>query len=186
MVSFGALWLPIVLSAVAVFIVSSVVHMVLKYHASDYVRLPDEDAIRAAIRAAKPEPRQYMFPHCDSMQELQTPEMKQKFIDGPVGILTIRPSGEWSMGPSLAQWFGFSLVISALVAYAAAHALPAGTPYLGVFRVVGTIAWLGYAGASVPASIWMGRPWSVTAKEVFDGLLYGLVTAGMFGWLWPQ
>jgi hypothetical protein len=90
------------------------------------------------------------------------------------------------MGPSLAQWFVFSLVISALIAYAAAHALEPGTPYLEVFRVVGTIAWLGYAGAAAPASIWMGRPWSITLKEVFDGLLYGLVTAGMFGWLWPR
>jgi hypothetical protein len=186
MVSFGALWLPIVLSAVAVFIVSSVVHMVLKYHASDYTPLPDEDAIRAAIRAAKPEPRQYIFPYCSSMQEMQSPEMKQKYIDGPVGILTIRPSGVWSMGPNLAQWFVFSLVISALVACAAAQSLEPGTPYLEVFRVVGTIAWLGYAGASAQASIWMGKPWSITLKEVFDGLLYGLVTAGMFGWLWPR
>lgn len=186
MVSLGALWLPIILSAAAVFIVSSVVHMVLKYHARDYVKLPNEDAIRAAIRSAKPEPRMYIFPYCSDMKELQTPEMKQKYVEGPVGVLMLRPAGEMSMGPSLAQWFAYALVVSALVAYVAAHAIPSGTPYLGVFRIVGAVAWLGYAGGQVPAAIWWGKPWSITLKEIFDGLLYGLVTAGVFGWLWPR
>jgi hypothetical protein len=186
MVSFGALWLPIILSAVAVFIVSSVVHMVIKYHASDYVKLPNEDAIRAAIRSAKAEARMYVFPYCSDMKEMQTPEMKQKYAEGPVGVLMLRPAGEMSMGPYLAQWFVYSLVVSALVAYVAAHAIPPGTPYLGVFRIVGTVAWLGYAGGQVPAAIWWGKPWSITLKEIFDGLLYGLVTAGVFGWLWPR
>jgi hypothetical protein len=186
MVSFAALWLPIVLSAVLVFVVSSILHMAFTYHSRDYVRLPNEDAVLAAIRAAKPETRQYVFPYASGMKEMGSPEMQRKLADGPVGVLTIKPSGPIRMGPALGQWFVFSLVISALVAYAAAHALPAGESYLKVFRVVGTIAWLAYAGGQIPSAIWMGKPWSIAAKDLFDGLLYGLVTAGTFGWLWPR
>jgi hypothetical protein len=181
-----ALWLPILLSAVLVFVVSFVLHAVLKYHASDYTKLPNEDAVRAAIRAASPAPRQYIIPYCARMQDMQTAEMKQKFAEGPVGVLTIKPSGAFSMTPSLAQWFIFSLVISCLAAYVASRTLAPGTDYLHVFRVVGTVAWLGYAGGQIPEAIWMGKPWSVAIKGVIDGLIYGLVTAGVFGWLWPR
>ena len=186
MVTLGALWQPIVLSAVLVFIVSSLIHMVLKYHASDYRALPNEDAIRAAIRAGNPAPAQYIIPYCKEMKELESPEMKQKLTEGPVGVLNLKRSGPTSMGPMLLQWFIFSLVVSLFVAYAAAHSVAPGTPYLEVFRVVGTIAWLAYAAGQLPAAIWMGKPWSIAWKEVFDGLLYGLVTAGTFGWLWPR
>jgi hypothetical protein len=186
MVTLGSLLLPIVLSAVFVFITSSLVHMVFKYHASDYTRLPNEDAVRAAIRSGNPGPAQYIIPYAASMKEMDAPDMKQKYLDGPVAVLNIKRPGVYSMGPSLAQWFAFTLAVSLFVAYAAAHALPAGTPYLTVFRVVGTIALLAYAAGQIPAAIWMGKPWSVAWKEALDGLLYALVTAGAFGWLWPR
>jgi hypothetical protein len=186
MVSLGSLLLPILLSAVLVFLTSSLVHMVLKYHASDYTRLPNEDAVRAALRAGNPAPAQYIIPHAASMKEAGSPEMKQKYVDGPVAVLNLKRPGMYSMGASLGQWFVFTLVVSVFVAYAAAHSIPSGTPYLQVFRVVGAIAFLAYAAGVVPASIWMGKPWRVAWKEVFDGLLYALVTAGAFGWLWPH
>jgi hypothetical protein len=186
MVSLAALWLPILLSAVFVFIASSVVHMVLAYHNRDYVKLPNEDAVRAAIRSGNPEPRQYIIPYCPSMKEMSAPEMQQKMKEGPMAVLNLRPIGAISMGPSLAQWFVFALVISYVTAYVAAHSLAPGTDYLHVFRIVGAVAWLGYAGGQIPAAIWMAKPWSVTSKEVLDGLIYGLVTAGTFGWLWPR
>jgi hypothetical protein len=185
-VTLGALWQPIVLSAVLVFITSSLVHMVLKYHASDYKLLPNEDAVRTAIRAGNPEPRQYIIPYCKEMKDLESPEMKQKFQEGPVAVLNIKPSGQVSMGKSLVQWFIFSLVVSFFIAYLASRTVPPGTPYLEVFRVAGTIGFLAYAAAQIPAAIWMGKPWSVAWKEVFDGLLYGCMTAGAFGWLWPR
>jgi hypothetical protein len=185
-VTLGALWQPIVLSAVLVFIVSSLIHMVFKYHASDYRPLPNEDAVRAALRAGNPAAGQYIIPYCKEMKEMESPEMKQKYTEGPVGVLNLKRPGLYSMGPMLGQWFVFSLVISLFVAYAACHSLPPGTPYLEVFRVVGTIAWLGYAGGQIPTAIWMGKPWSIAWKDVFDGLLYGLVTAAAFGWLWPR
>lgn len=186
MVTLGSLLLPILLSAVLVFITSTLVHMVLRYHATDYTRLPNEDAVRAAIRSANPAPAQYIIPYASSMKEMETSEMKQKYLDGPVGVLNLKRPGAYSMGASLGQWFAYSLVVSLFVAYAVAHALPAGTPYLAVFRVVGTVALLAYAAGQIPAAIWMGKPWSVAWKEVLDGLLYALVTAGAFGWLWPR
>jgi hypothetical protein len=186
MVTLGALWLPILLAAVFVFITSTIVHMLLGYHNRDYVKLPNEDAVRAALRAGNPEPRQYIIPHCAGMKEMDTPEMRQKFAEGPVGVLNLKPAGNVGMGPSLTQWFVFTLVISFFVAYVAIHALPVGSPYLKVFQVVGAVAFLAYAAGQLPASIWMGKPWAVAVKEVFDGLLYALVTAGTFGWLWPR
>jgi len=185
MVSLGSLWLAIFLSAVLVFVVSSLIHMVFKYHASDYTPLPNEDAVRAAIRSGNPEPRQYIFPYAAGMKEMETPEMKQKYEQGPVGVLNLRRPGAVRMGPSLGQWFLFSLIVSLFIAYVAAHSIPPGTPYLGVFRIVGAIGFLAYAAGQVPAAIWMGKPWSIAWKEVFDGLVYGMVTAGTFGWLWP-
>ena len=186
MVSLGSLWLPIVLSAVLVFITSSLIHMVLKYHASDYQQLPNEDAVRAAIRAGNPKPAQYILPYCPGMKEMNSPEMQKKFVEGPIAVMNLRRPGPPGMGPSLGQWFVFSLIVSFFIAYIAAHTIPPGTLYLGVFRVVGAIGFLAYAAGQVPAAIWMGKPWSIASKEVMDGLLYGLVTAGTFGWLWPR
>jgi hypothetical protein len=186
MPTLGALWLPIVLSAVLVFVVSSIIHMVLRYHSSDYGRLPNEDAVRAALRAGSPAPRQYVMPYCSEMKEMQSPEMRQKYTEGPVGVLYLRPAGMPTMGPLLLQWFLFSLVVSLFLGYLASRTVPAGADYLDVFRVVGTAGFLAYGAGQVPAAIWMGKPWSVTWKELFDGFIYGLVTAGVFGWLWPR
>ncbi|HEY0351825.1 MAG TPA: hypothetical protein VGC48_06865, partial [Gemmatimonadales bacterium] len=64
MVHLGSLWLPILLASVLVFFVSFLVHMVLKYHKSDYSKLPNEDAVRAAIRSGNAAPAQYVIPYC--------------------------------------------------------------------------------------------------------------------------
>jgi hypothetical protein len=186
MVSLGALWLPILLSAVLVFVVSSIIHMVLKYHNTDYRPLPNEEAVRSALGAGNPTPGQYVVPHVKDMKDMEKPEVKQKYVEGPIAVLYLRKPGPVNMGPSLAQWFIFTLVISLFVAYVACHALGPGTPYLKVFQLVGATAFLAYAAGEVPAAIWMGKPWTVAWKEVFDGLVYGLVTAGTFGWLWPR
>jgi hypothetical protein len=184
MITLGALWLPIIASAVLVFVASSLVHMVFKYHNKDYTKIPNEDAVRAAIRGAKP--AQYIIPYCSDMKDMEKPEMKQKYVEGPIVVMNVMPTGVPKMGKSLVQWFLFVLVVSFFIAYVAAHTIPPGAAYLGVFRVVGAVGFLAYAAGVVPASIWMGKPWAITWKEVFDGLLYGLVTAGTFGWLWPR
>ena len=184
MITLGALWLPIIASAVLVFVASSLVHMVFKYHNKDYTKIPNEDAVRAAVRGAKP--AQYIIPYCADMKDMEKPEMKQKYVEGPIVVMNVMPTGVPKMGKSLVQWFVFVLVVSFFIGYVAAHTIPPGAAYLGVFRVVGAVGFLAYAAGVVPASIWMGKPWAITWKEVFDGLLYGLVTAGTFGWLWPK
>ena len=184
MITLGGLWLPIIASAVLVFVASSLVHMVFKYHNKDYTKIPNEDAVRAAIRGVKP--AQYIIPYCADMKDMEKPEMKQKYVEGPIVVMNVMPTGVPKMGKSLVQWFVFVLVVSFFIGYVAAHTIPPGAAYLGVFRVVGAVGFLAYAAGVVPASIWMGKPWAITWKEVFDGLLYGLVTAGTFGWLWPR
>ena len=186
MVSLGALWLPVLLSAVLVFVTSSIIHMVLRYHRSDYTPLPNEDAVRDAIRKGNPAPAQYIVPYCADPKDMAAPDMQRKFVEGPVAVINLKRPGAPGMGTNLIQWFIFSLVVSFFVAYIASHAVPAGTDYLGVFRIVGAVAFLAYAAGQLPAAIWMGKPWGVAWKEVFDGLVYGLVTAGAFGWLWPR
>lgn len=186
LVSLGHLWLPILLSAVVVFIASSVLHMVLKYHQGDYKGLSNEDAVRAAINAGHAGPGQYMIPYCANPKEFATPAMSQKLMEGPVAVCAIRANGQVRMGPMLGAWFVFVLVISFFTAYVLSRTMPLGTPYLEVFRTAGTVAWMGYAGAEITNSIWRYQPWTVTWKNVFDGLIYGLLTAGVFGWLWPR
>lgn len=186
MVTLGALWLPIVVAAVLVFVVSSLVHMVVGWHKRDYRPLPAEEQVLEALRANPLAPGLYMFPYCPSHQDMGKPEMSAKFVKGPVGHLTVIPSGAPAMGAYLAQWFAYCLLVGVFVAYLAGHTLAAGTPYLTVFRVTGTAAFLAYGLSQLVDSIWKGQPGGNTFRHVVDGLCYALVTAGAFGWLWPR
>jgi hypothetical protein len=186
MVALTALWLPILLSAVLVFVASSLVHMVLTYHRTDYSKLPDEEGVLDALRQAKVPPGNYLFPHAATPKDMSSPAMQEKYRKGPIGMLLLRPAGPPSMGKNLIQWFVFCLVIGVFVAYIAGRTVGSGVDYLTVFRITGTVAFLGYAAGDVVDSIWKWQSWSTTAKGVFDGLLYALLTAGTFGWLWPD
>jgi hypothetical protein len=185
MVPLAALWLPIVLSAVIVFVASSIMHMVLPYHKSDYQRLPDEDNLLSTLRAANLKTGLYVFPFC-TPKEMKSPAAQAKFKQGPVGMMTIRPSGPPAMPKFLLQWFVFCLLISFFVAYLTGHTVAPGVNYLAVFRVAGTAAFLAYGLGNLSNGIWKGQPWGMTIKEAVDGLVYGLLTAGTFGWLWQR
>lgn len=185
MVYLTALWLPILTAAVLVFVGSALIHMVLPFHRGDYAELPEEHELRRAMREAGVEPGQYHFPHVGSPREFKEPEMVRRFEEGPVGFMVVQPSGAPEMGRHLAQWFVYCVVISTMVAYLTGRTLGPGTECLEVFRVSGTAAVLAYAGAVPIRSIWFGHAWSSTLKHVFDGVVYGLLTAGTFGWLWP-
>lgn len=185
MVTIVSLWLPIVLSAVAVFIVSSVIHMALGYHANDVVAVPDEAAARTAIGPLNIPPGDYAIPRAASMADMKTPEYAEKLNQGPVLFMTVLPKGPINMGKSLAQWFVYSLLVSVIAAYVATRALEPGAHYLAVFRFVGVTAFCCYSIALLQNSIWWSRSWSATLKSAFDGLVYAAFTAGVFGWLWP-
>ncbi len=186
MTGMSALWLPILLSAVAVFVASSLIHMVLPWHKNDFGKVPDEEKMRAAVRPLAIPPGEYCVPHPASMDEMKSPEFKAKQNEGPVMFLTVLPTGNPGMGPYLVQWFVYTVVVGILVAYVTSRALPAGEPYLRVFQIGGATAFIAYTVASWPQSIWYRRPWSTTIKMTIDGLVYALLTAGMFGWLWPR
>jgi len=185
MVALSALWLPIIVAAVIVFIASSIIHMVLPYHRGDYKKLPDEDKVGAAIRESGVPPGLYMFPSM-THENMKSADSQDKLKRGPVGTMTIRPNGPIVMPKFLGQWFVFCLIVSYFTAYATGITLAAGTPYLAVFRVAGTVAFMTYGLSQLANGIWKGEPWGMVVKEVIDGLIYGLLTAGTFGWLWPK
>lgn len=181
-----SLCLPIIVSAVIVFIASSVIHMAVPWHKDDYQTLPNEAGVLDAMRPFNIPPGDYMAPRCTSMKEMKTPEFTEKMKKGPVVVMTVLPSGPGKMGAQLALWFIYSLVVSTFAAYVAGRAKGPGTHYLEIFRFAGTTAFAGYALGLFQQSIWYKRSWGTTIKYVIDGLLYALLTAGTFGWLWPK
>jgi hypothetical protein len=186
MVPVLALWLPILLAAVIVFVVSSLVHMVLPFHKGDYSRLENEDAVMEAMRKAGVAPGDYLIPCATSPKSMKDPAFIEKMTRGPVGMMTIRPSGPPNMAGALGQWFVYCAVVGTFAAYIAGRALPPGAHYLAVFRFAGATAFIGYSLARWQDSIWYGKRWSRTIKNTIDGLVYGLLTGGVFGWLWPR
>jgi hypothetical protein len=186
MTGLDALWLPILLSAVIVFVASSIIHMAPLWHRGDYPKVPNQDKVQEALRPFAIPQGDYMLPRASNMKEMRTPEHMEKLTKGPVMVLTVLPNGSFSMARNLVQWFLYTLIVSFFTAYIASRALPVGTEYLRVFQLVGATAFVGYSLALLQMSIWYRRAWSLTVKALFDGLIYGLLTAGTFGWLWPH
>ncbi len=184
-ISIAALWLPILVSAVVVFIASSILHMLLPFHRNDFGRLQGEDEVAEAMRKAGVKPGDYMLPHCSSPSAMKDPAFIEKMTKGPVAVLTVIPSGAPTMGRELTMWFGYCLLVGVFAAYIAGRALEPGAHYLAVFRFAGATAFVGYSLALIQNSIWYKRAWSTTIKSMIDGLVYGLLTGGTFGWLWP-
>ncbi len=182
-VALTSLWLPILLSAITVFVASSLIWMVVQYHNSDWKKLPDEEAVRAMLSGVQP--GQYSLPHAADNKARQSEEWQTKYKEGPAAMMVVLPHGSIAMGKQLGQWIVYTLVISTLVAYVAGATLPAGSSYLRVFQIAGIVAVMGYAGSVAAGSIWFGHTWSRTVKDILDGAVYGLLTAGIFGWLWP-
>ncbi len=185
MVSLTALSIPILVAAVIVFLASSIIHMLLPYHRSDYRQLPDEDKVRAALRSAGLTPGLYHFPYC-THKEMNSPAMREKFKEGPVGFVTVFPSGPPAMPKFLGMWFAYCLIVGFFTAYLTGRTVAQGAEYLAVFRVAGTVAFMAYGVGILSNGIWKGQPWSMVFKEAFDGLVYASLTAGTFGWLWPR
>lgn len=184
-VSLLSLWMPILVSAVLVFVASSVIHMLFTYHKNDFLKLPAEDAARNALRSLAIPPGDYSVPFAGSAAAMKSPEYAEKLNQGPVLLMTVLPNGPFTMGSSLGLWFGFSLLVSLFAGYLASRTVPAGAEYLAVFRITATVACAGYALGQLQDSIWYKRNWAATFRSMFDGLVYALVTGGAFGMLWP-
>jgi hypothetical protein len=172
-------WLTILLSAVAVFVASSLIHMLFKWHNRDYRKLPNEDAVRAAINAGQPTPGLYVLPHALSAEECKSEDMQKRFAEGPIGKLMLRRPGAMSVGPMLL--FGLNLVVALVAACMAAGAMSAQH----AAHTAGLATLLAYGAGAVSESIWMGKPWAATLKDLLDAVIYAAATAAVFMWLWP-
>ena len=186
MVSIPELWLPILLSGVAVFILSSIIHMVIDYHKNDFTVLPNEKEVLDDLRKHNLPEGNYSFPRANSMKDMKSAEFIEKMNQGPVGMMTITKNGPPSMGKELFLWFIYSIIVGIFAAYVASRAVDPGDGYLTVFKFAGVTAFVGYSLALLQGSIWYKRSWSATLKSMFDGLIYALFTGGIFGWLWPM
>ena len=140
-VALTSLWLPILLSSIAVFLASSIFWMVVQHHNADWKKLPDEEAARATLKGT--EPGQYSVPHAADGKARASEEWQQKFKDGPAAMIVVFPHGSLAMGKQMSSWFIYCIVISTLVAYVAGATLLPGTEYLKVFQVTGVMhsAW---------------------------------------------
>lgn len=186
MVSIVTLLLPIVAAAVAVFLLSFLVHMALPIHRGDLKKLAAEAEIMAALRPHKIPPGDYMMPRPAGPADMRTPEHLAKLEAGPVAVMTVYPNGRGNMGASLVQWFAYSLLVDVFAAYITGRALGPGAPYAQVFRFAGTSAFMCYWVAQLQDSIWWKRNWGTTLRYGIDSLIYSLATGAVFGWLWPK
>jgi hypothetical protein len=185
MVFLGALWLPIVVSAVLVFVVSAISHMALPLHRTEVTPAPGSDALQAALRGAPP--GLYAFPMSPDPKDRMGAEWRRRWAEGPAGFLTVFPKGPISLPRNMGLSLLLNLVVSLLAAYAAWRAFPGASPgYRPVFRLVSTVGFMAYALAPGFDTIWYGKPWRSWLITAFEGLLFGLVMGGVFGWLWPR
>jgi len=183
---FGSLWLPVLVSAALVWIASAIVWMVLPHHKKDFSKLPGEDGVSDALRKLSLKPGQYLLPFMVDPKALKDPAFVKRLEQGPIAMFRVRPNGVPTMGKNLALYFIYCFLVSFVTGYVARHTLTFGAPGFTVFRLTGTIAVASYTMALFPESIWMWRPWSATIKSACDSIVYGILTAAVFAWLWPH
>jgi hypothetical protein len=184
-IGLSELWMPILVSAVAVFVASSLIHMVIGWHRPEFPAPPNQDALMDAMRPFNLAPGEYMMPRAASMKAMQEPEFIEKTKKGPVAILTVLPNGGTNLGKMLGQWFVFILIVGVFSAYLTGRTHGSGADSMSVMRVAGTAAFLSYAMAGWSSWIWWGRTLRSTLMATLDGLIYGLITGWIFCWLWP-
>jgi hypothetical protein len=185
MTPLSALWLPIVVSALAVFVASSLIHMVLPWHKNDYPRLDNERQVLDALRPLSIPPGDYMMPRPESRAELRAPEFLERMKAGPVVMMTVMPNGPVTMGSTFVLWFLYLLVVSTLAAFTTGIAARTGGHLHAVIHFAFLVSFAAYAMALWQMSIWYRRSWTTTLKATVDGLIYAAITAGIFAWLWP-
>ena len=181
----GSLWLAVVVSTVVVFVLSALMHAVLKYHAKEVAAVPDEDALSHAVAKQGLAPGAYLVPHGGDGSKCKDPAFKARWEKGPNFFLTVGPSGPMSMGKPLILWALTCFLVSFLTAYVARHALDFGAAQVDIARIVGTVSFMAYTMGSLTESIWKWRPWASTCLAFVDGAVYAAATAACFAFLWP-
>ncbi len=181
----GSLWWQVLVATAAVFVVSALIHMVLRYHRSDYKQLPNEDAVAEVIRKGGPAPGLYALPYCVDMSRMKDPAVQKKYADGPVGLLAVMRSGVPKMGKPLVLWAILCFLITFTAAYVARHSLAPGAVKLTVARVTGAVAFAGDGLGQIQNAIWAAVPWSNTLRGIIDAIIYAIVTGAIFALMWP-
>ena len=179
------LWLPIVVSGVIVWVASFLIWMVSPMHKGEWKSLPDEKGFMGAMIEMGVQPGQYMFPNPTDRSDMKNPEFLERVKRGPNGIITVWP-GPANMGKNMVLTLILYWIVSLFVAYLGWNCLQPTDPYLHKFRISGTAAVMAYCFASLPHDIWFGRPGRAILTSLIDGVIYGLLTAGTFAWLWPK
>lgn len=183
--SLTALWLPILLSAVAVFFASSLIHMVSPWHKGDYPKLANEDALADAVRPLDLPPGDYLVPRPSGAADMKSPAFQEKVNRGPNLIVTVIRNGPRPMGKYLAGWFVYILVVTLFAAYIGVCIADAGDRHSAIHSL-GITAFIGYTLALWQMSIWYHRKVSTTLKSTVDGIIYAAVTFFIFAAVWPK
>ena len=183
MVTLPMLWLPILLSTVFVFIAANILWMALPFwHRLDYGKIENDGPILEVLKDVKS--GQYMLPTVDWSK--MTPEESARIQAGPGGLLLVRNPSTFNFASKLVSFFIYNAIVATFIAYMCRLALPSGASYPHVFRVAATAGFLAYSFNTIPDSIWYAKPWAITIRYVIDGVVYGLLIGGTFGWLWPH
>lgn len=179
-------WLPILLSAVAIFIASALIWMVAPHHKKEWRTHPNEAQVLAAIRGGGATPGAYLIPHAQDPNAMKDPAFQARMAEGNVGTLFLRPPGMPSMGRLMGQQFIYFLVVTALIAVLMVVVLPPSEGFMIVLKSVGLAAFMAYGFAVIPESIWFGRPWKSCVLTLVDAAIYAAITAAIFAKFWPQ
>jgi hypothetical protein len=179
--SVWSLWLPILVSGVALFFASWAAWMLLPHHKPEWKGLPDEKPIIDALRSTNVPPGQYLFPYAAKPEDWSSEEFKQRVAAGPNGTLTVW-SGPPNMAVNMLCTLLFFTVANFVIGYLTGIALDPGESFMKVFRFAGTAGILTYGTANILNGIWFKRR---MAADIIDGIAYGLITGLIFAWLWP-
>ena len=179
------LWLPILLSAVAVWIAALIVWMALPHHKGDFLGLPDEDGFMDYIRKSGIKPGNYAFPDCRGRAAMKSVKVQKAWEEGPVGHLSVWRT-PLTMGDKMVATFIVYLVVSTLIAYLTRIAISGPANFVKVFQVAATAGILAYCFSHMPSAIWWGSYKRTIVANVIDGILYAAITGAIFAWRWPH
>jgi hypothetical protein len=175
------LWLPILLSAVALFIASFLSWMVLQLHRHDWRKLEREDEFLEAVRGVGLPTGSYMFPGCGTPAEMRSEEYQRKYEAGPRGVMTVL--APTNMGVNLTLTFIYFLGVSFCLGYLATLALPRGAAFMPVFRFVSTAGLLAFLAAIVQHAIWFRAR---IVGHVIESIAYAAIVGAIFAAMWPS
>lgn len=175
-----SLWLPIVVSAVALFFASFLSWMVVRLHQKDWVKLDKEDEFMKAVADLEISAGSYMFPCVNTPEEMKSEEYQRKWEAGPCGILTVYT--KVNMGKNLALTFLYFLVVSFCLGYLATLAIEPGADFMAVFRFVSTAGLLTFLAAIVQHAIWFHNR---IVGHVIESIAYAAITGAIFASMWP-